>query len=85
MKGNQEGQSRIIDTKADHTRHLIGMREDIHNLRGDDLRRDYANRESRSTPRSTFTSPSNHIGGQRPAHPQASRGMDKPTVPRTTQ
>ena len=40
LKKIQEGQARIIETQADHTRQLIRLREEIHNLRGDDLRQE---------------------------------------------
>jgi hypothetical protein len=40
LKKLQEAQARVIDTQADHTRQLIRVREDINNLRGDDLRRE---------------------------------------------
>jgi hypothetical protein len=40
LKKIQDGQARIIDTQADHTRQLLRIREDINNLRSDDLRRE---------------------------------------------
>jgi hypothetical protein len=40
LKKLQEGQARIIETQADHTRQLLRVREDINNLRSDDLRRE---------------------------------------------
>jgi hypothetical protein len=40
LKKIQEGQARMIDTQADHTRQLLRIREDINNLRSDDLRRE---------------------------------------------
>jgi hypothetical protein len=40
LKKLQDGQARIIDTQADHTRQMLRMREDINNLRSDDLRRE---------------------------------------------
>jgi hypothetical protein len=33
-------QARIIETQADHSRQLIQVRQDINNLRSDDLRRE---------------------------------------------
>jgi hypothetical protein len=41
LKKLQEGQARIIETQADHSRRqLIQVRQDINNLRSDDLRRE---------------------------------------------
>jgi hypothetical protein len=40
LKKLQDGQARIIDTQADHTRQLIQVRQDIHSVRSDDLRRE---------------------------------------------
>ena len=40
LKKLQDGQARMIDTQADHTRQLLRVREDINNLRSDDLRRE---------------------------------------------
>jgi hypothetical protein len=40
LKKIQEGQARMIDVQADQTRQLLRLREDINNLRGDDLRRE---------------------------------------------
>jgi hypothetical protein len=34
------GRARIIETQADHSRQLLRLREDINNLRSDDLRRE---------------------------------------------
>jgi hypothetical protein len=40
LKKLQDGQARIVDTQADHTHQLLRLREDINNLRSDDLRRE---------------------------------------------
>lgn len=40
LKKLQDGQARIIETLADHSRQFIQVRQDINNLRGDDLRRE---------------------------------------------
>jgi hypothetical protein len=40
LKQLQAGQAEIKAVLADHTRQLIRVREDINNLRGDDLRRE---------------------------------------------
>ena len=40
LKKLQEGQAHIINTLTDHTRQLLRLREDINNLRSDDLRRE---------------------------------------------
>ena len=38
LKQVQEGQARILGTLADHSEQLIGIRDDIHGVRGDILR-----------------------------------------------
>lgn len=40
LKTLQAGQAEIKATLADHSRQFIRVREDINNLRGDDLRRE---------------------------------------------
>lgn len=40
LKKLQDGQTKILEALGDHTRQLIRVREDINNLRGDDLRRE---------------------------------------------
>jgi hypothetical protein len=40
LKKLQDGQARMIETLADHSRQFIKVRQDINNLRGDDLRRE---------------------------------------------
>ena len=40
LKSIQNDLSEVRRTLADHTRQLIGIREDINHLRGDDLRRE---------------------------------------------
>lgn len=40
LKKIQDGQARIIETQTDHSRQLLKLREDINNLRSDDLRRE---------------------------------------------
>jgi hypothetical protein len=40
LKKLQDGQARIIETLADQSRQFIQVRQDINNLRGDDLRRE---------------------------------------------
>jgi hypothetical protein len=40
LKKLQDGQARIIETLADHSRQFIQVRQDINSLRGDDLRRE---------------------------------------------
>jgi hypothetical protein len=40
LKQLQAGQARIIENQADHSRQIIQVRQDINNLRGDDLRRE---------------------------------------------
>lgn len=40
LKKLQDGQTRVLELLADHSRQLIRIREDINGLRGDDLRRE---------------------------------------------
>lgn len=40
LKKLQDGQARILEILADHSRQLIRVREDINGLRSDDLRRE---------------------------------------------
>ncbi|MGC2659932.1 MAG: hypothetical protein WA324_18395 [Bryobacteraceae bacterium] len=40
LKKLQDGQARVLEILADHSRQFIRIREDINGLRGDDLRRE---------------------------------------------
>jgi hypothetical protein len=40
LKKLQDGQARVIETQAEHTRQLFRVREEIKHLRSDDLRRE---------------------------------------------